>query len=87
MSLIRHLILPPNRANLSARMHQFTGKIILMLIVVSFLLGVLVVTLNPDYTIEKNVRSNRNYYPSIKIGEPSSKKDADPQEVLSGQGY
>lgn len=68
-------------------MHQFTGKIILILIIVSFFLGALVVTFHPDYTLEKNIRSNRNYYPSVKIGTPASQQTKDEREMDRDQGY
>jgi hypothetical protein len=48
-------------------MHLFSGKIILIIMSISLLLGFLVVLFNPDYTIEKNIRSNKDYYPSVKV--------------------
>ncbi len=69
-------------------MHQFTGKVIFLLVVVSFFLGLLVVTLKPDYTIESNIRSNRAYYPSVKVHSGADDTEGgDPQEEISAQGY
>jgi hypothetical protein len=48
-------------------MHTFTGKMILILLVLSFILGLMVILLKPDYTIKANVASNQTYYPSVKI--------------------
>lgn len=68
-------------------MHQFTGKVILILIVISFFLGSLVVALNPKYTLERNVRSNLYYYPSVKVDVKSSPKDDAREEDAGAQGY
>lgn len=67
-------------------MHQFTGKVILILILIAFFLGALVVTFNKNYTMERNIRSNLNYYPSVKIETSGSKKEK-MQEEVSDQGY
>lgn len=48
-------------------MHQFSGKLILIMLAVSFLLGLLVVGLHPNYSREANVKSNENYYPSVQV--------------------
>ena len=68
-------------------MHQFTGKVILILIVIAFFLGTLVVTFKPEYTLEKNIRSNREYYPSVKVDSRPGEKKPDSEEVSSDQGY
>ena len=66
-------------------MHQFTGKVILILILISFVLGAMVVTLTPNYNRRENIRSNRRYYPSVKMREVVSK---DTEEESNGaQGY
>ena len=67
-------------------MHQFTGKVILMLIIVAFFLGAMVVVFDKNYTREKNLRSNRNYYPSVKVEEPVSRGDKSEEET-GDQGY
>lgn len=48
-------------------MHLFSGKIILIIMTISLLLGFLVVLFKPDYTIENNIRSNKDYYPSVVV--------------------
>lgn len=50
-------------------MHLFSGKLILIIMAVALLLGGMVMLCNPDYTWEKNVASNRDYYPSVKIAQ------------------
>ncbi|OGH56436.1 MAG: hypothetical protein A3G34_01550 [Candidatus Lindowbacteria bacterium RIFCSPLOWO2_12_FULL_62_27] len=67
-------------------MHQFTGKVIMILIIISFFLGALVVTFNDEYTLEKNIHSNRHYYPSVKVGE-EARKAGDAEEADRDQGY
>ncbi len=66
-------------------MHQFTGKVILILILIAFFLGALVAARWPNYTLEHNIRSNRSYYPSVKVGVPDEAED--PQEETGAQGY
>lgn len=41
------------------------AKLLAITILVSLLIGVLVLVFNDDYTIEKNVKSNRDYCPTI----------------------
>lgn len=53
-------------------MHQFSGKLIIIMILFSCLLGGLVLLFKDDYTIAQNVKSNRDYYPSVKIAAPAS---------------
>lgn len=68
-------------------MHQFTGKVIFILVVVSFFLGLLVVTFKPNYTIQNNIRSNRSYYPSVKVGAPEADSKNQKEEDAGAQGY
>ncbi|MEK8023056.1 MAG: hypothetical protein AAB229_04530 [Candidatus Hydrogenedentota bacterium] len=48
-------------------MHEFSGKLILILVFLAFVAGALVVTFDSSYTIEENVESNKDYYPSVKV--------------------
>ncbi|HNW93671.1 MAG TPA: hypothetical protein PKM88_12245 [bacterium] len=50
-------------------MHLFSGKVILIIMVISLGLGLLVIALDSNYTMKNNVDSNRDYYPSVKIAE------------------
>lgn len=74
-------------------MHQFTGKVIFLLIMVSFLLGLMVVGVLPkfgvipEYSIENNIRSNRNYYPSVKVGNVVEDVKDKQEEDAGAQGY
>lgn len=76
-------------------MHQFTGKVIMILIIVSFCLGLLVVGdilprswigLKQEYTRENNTNSNSNYYPSVKVSSTYDKK-IEAKEEIGDQGY
>lgn len=77
-------------------MHQFTGKVIFILIVISFFFGAAVVSglipgswigLKHEYTLEYNIRSNRHYYPSVKVGAAPAATREDREEISSDKGY
>ena len=48
-------------------MHAFTGKMVLIIIIISFFLGLGVVLFNKDYTRKNNIESNLKYYPSVRV--------------------
>ena len=50
-----------------AIVHEFSGKLILVMLAFSFLLGGLVIMLVPNYGIKQNIESNKDYYPSVRI--------------------
>lgn len=67
-------------------MHQFTGKVILILIMISFVIGSMWVAIHPNYTRAHNIRSNRDYYPSVKVDDKSA-ETRDTAEESGDEGY
>lgn len=50
-------------------MHIFSAKMILVIMIISVFVGLGVILLKKDYTIQNNIKSNIQYYPSVKLGE------------------
>ena len=59
---------------------------ILVLIFAALLIGGAVLVVNPDYRTDKNLESNRNYYPGI-VQEDSSQELADNEVDLDDDEF